>query len=118
MRCLYQRARRVTKKHLHKVLQHHGNDNATIRTGSKELPSRVYTDTEQEKGLILTIPYIAGLSESIRRVCRDFDIKTAFKMGKTLRSHLTKVKDTIPITTEPSIVYSIYPTAVVKYIYM
>ncbi len=38
---------------------------------------------------------------------RDFDIKTLFKSGKTLRSHLTKVKDTIPITTESSIVYSI-----------
>ncbi len=39
-------------------------------------------------------------------MCRDFDIKTAFKSGKTLRSHLTKVKDTT-ITTELSIVYSI-----------
>ncbi len=51
--------------------------------------------------MILTIPYVAGLSESIQR--RDFDIKTAFKLGKTLRSHLTKAKDTIPITTESSI---------------
>ncbi len=59
--------------------------------------------------MILIVPYIAGLSERIQRVCRDFDIKTAFKSGKTLRSHLTKVKDTtgIPITTESSIVYSI-----------
>ncbi len=53
------------------------------------------------------LSYIAGLRESIQRVCRDFDIKTAFKSGKTLRSRLTKVKDTIPITTESSIVYSI-----------
>ncbi len=90
VRCLYQRARRVTNMsenlkeeeiHLHKVLQSNGYDNTTIRAGSKELPSK---DTEQEKGLILTIPYIAGLSESIQRVCRDFDIKTAFKSGKTL----------------------------------
>ncbi len=35
---------------------------------------------------------------------QDFDIKTVFKLGKRLRSHLTKVKDTIPITTESSIV--------------
>ncbi len=95
------------EKHLHKVLQSNGHDNATIRAGSKELPSKDHTDTEQEKGLILTVPYIARLTESIQRVCRDFDIKTAFKSGKTLRSHLTKVKDTIPITTESSIVYSI-----------
>ncbi len=57
--------------------------------------------------MILTVPYIAGLSESIQRVWRDFDIKTVFKSGKTLRLHLTKVKDTLPITAESSIVYSI-----------
>ncbi len=92
------------EKHLHKVLQSNGYDNATIRAGSKELPSKDHTNTEQEKNLILAIPYIAGLSESIQRVCRDYDIKTAFKSGKTVRSHLTKVKDTIPITIESSIV--------------
>ncbi len=36
-----------------------------------------------------SIPYIAGLREGIRK-CVDFDIKTAFKLGKTLRSHLTE----------------------------
>ena len=96
-----------SRETLTKVLQSNGYDNATIMAGSKQLPSRDHTYTEQEKGLILTIPYIAGLSESIQKVCRDFDIKTAFKSGKTLRSHLTKVKDAIPITTELSIVYNI-----------
>ncbi len=70
---MYQRARRVTnmsenfkeeEKHLHKVLQS-GYDNATIRAGSKELPSEDHTNTKQEEGLILTIhPYMAGLSYS------------------------------------------------------
>ncbi len=59
----------------------YGYDNATIRAGSKELTSKDHTDTEQEKGYILTITYIAGLSESIQRVCRDFDIKTTLKPG-------------------------------------
>ncbi len=84
---MYQRARRVTntsenlkeeEEHLHKVLQSNGYDNATIRAGSKELPSNDHTHTQQEKGLILTIPYIANFSETIQGVCRDFDIKTAF----------------------------------------
>ncbi len=39
------------EKHLHKVLQSNGYDNATIRAGSKELTSKDHTDTEQEKGL-------------------------------------------------------------------
>ncbi len=93
VRCLYQRARRVTnmsenlkeeEKHLHKVLQSNGYDNTTIRAGSKELPSKDHKDTEQEKGLILTIPYITGLSESIQRVCRDLYIKPAFTKVKIL----------------------------------
>ncbi len=58
------------EKLLHKVLQSNGYDNATIREGSKELPSKDHTNSEQEKGLILTILYIAELSESIQRVCR------------------------------------------------
>ncbi len=37
----------------------------------------------KRKVLILTFPYIAGLSESIQRVCKDFDIETAYKSGKT-----------------------------------
>ncbi len=44
------------EKHLRKVLQSNWYDNATIRAGSKELPSKYHTDTEQEKGVILTIP--------------------------------------------------------------
>ncbi len=94
------------EKHLHKYFKVMVI-NATIRAGSKELPSKDHTNTEQEEGLILTIPYIAGLNENIQKVCRDFDIKTALKSGKTLRSHLTEVKDTITITTESSIVYSV-----------
>ena len=45
--------------------------------------------------MILTIPYIAGLSESIQRVCRDFDIKTAFKsyLGETTRMLEQRVKE-------------------------
>ncbi len=42
------------EKHLHKVLQSNGYDNAT-RAGSKQLPSKDHTDTEQEKGLILIV---------------------------------------------------------------
>ncbi len=59
------------EKHLHKIRQNNGNDNTTIRAGSKELPSKDHTNTKQEKGLILTIPYIAGLTESIQKVCRE-----------------------------------------------
>ena len=60
------------EKPLKKVIQSNGYDIATVRAGFKELPSRDHTDTEQEKDLILTIPYIAELNECIQRVCKAF----------------------------------------------
>ena len=42
---------------------------------------------------ILSLPYVKGLSESIKRSCKHFNIKFAFKSRRTL---LTRVKNTIP----------------------
>ena len=53
-------------------------------------------EEEQEKEPLVVIPYVAGMSEDIRRVCRKFNIRVVFKSGQTLRSMLTKVKDTLP----------------------
>ncbi len=41
-----------------RVLQSNGYDNATIRAGSKELPSKDHTNTKQEKGLKSKILYL------------------------------------------------------------
>ena len=40
----------------------------------------------------VTIPYIAGASEEIRRVYWDYDVRVAFKIGRTLHSKLTRVR--------------------------
>ena len=44
----------------------------------------------------MVIPYMGGMSEDIRRVCRKFNIRVVFKSGQTLCSMLTKVEDTLP----------------------
>ena len=41
----------------------------------------------------VTITYIAKISERIRRVCEDYNIRTAFKTAGTLRTTLVRVKD-------------------------
>ncbi len=74
------------EKYLHKVLQSNGLTTQPLGMALKSYLK--ITQVMKEKGLILTIPYIARLSESIQRVCRDFDMKTAFKSGKTLRDHI------------------------------
>ena len=64
-------------------------------------------EEEQEKGPLVVIPYVAGMSEDIRRVCRKFNIRVVFKSGQTLRSMLTKVKDTLPPGKQSNVVYRI-----------
>ena len=62
---------------------------------------------EREKEPLVVIPYVAGMSKDIRRVCRKFNIRVVFKSGRTLRSMLTKVKDTLPLGKQSNVVYRI-----------
>ena len=57
---------------------------------------------ERKKQII--IPYVKGLSEDIRRVCRKFDIKVVFRSGVSLRSKLSKVKDKLPSDQNSNVV--------------
>jgi hypothetical protein len=41
---------------------------------------------------LVVIPYVAGLSEAIRRVCDTVGIKTVFSLGDSLKKRLTQVK--------------------------
>ena len=53
----------------------------------------------------MTIPYVAGVSEEIRRVCKDYDVRVVFTSGKTLHSLLTK--DPLPVNKQSMVVYQI-----------
>ena len=49
-----------------------------------------------EKPPLSVIPYVSGVSERIRKTCEKFNLRVVFKSGPTLRSLLTKVKDSLP----------------------
>ena len=55
----------------------------------------------------MTIPYVASISEEIRRVHKDYDVRVAFTSGKTLHSLLTQVKDPLPVDKQSMVVYQI-----------
>ena len=55
----------------------------------------------------MVIPYVAGVSERIRKACEKFNLKVVFKSGPTLRSLLTRVKDPLPIEKLAGVVYQI-----------
>ena len=110
VRCLHDRAREIISTHdnlqkevdhLARVLKQNAYPANFIRNASAP-PTQETTDTssrdeeqEKEKGPLVVIPYVAGMSEDIRRVCRKFNIRVVFNSRRTLHSMLTKVKDTL-----------------------
>ena len=120
VRCLHDRARRVISTqdnlqkevdHLARVLKQNGYPANFIRNAStpptQETADVSSPEEEQEKGPLVMIPYVAGMSEDIRRVCRKFNIRVVFKSGRTLRLILTKVKDTLPPGKQSNVLYRI-----------
>ena len=55
----------------------------------------------------LTLPYIRGLSEAIRRVLTPLGVKVVFRPLRTLRQILVHPKDPVPIKERNGVVYSI-----------
>ena len=49
----------------------------------------------------------SGVSERIRKVCQDFNIRTVFRSGPTLGNLLTKAKDHLPINKQSNVVYEV-----------
>ena len=42
--------------------------------------------TQQEDMIRVVVPYTEGMSEDIRRVCRDYNVRVVFRSGPTLRN--------------------------------
>ena len=72
--------------HLHEVLKDNGYPEHVIKKAAKPRPSR---EPDEQPRATIYIPYVCGLSEDIRRVCRRHDIKTVFKTPFTLHHKLT-----------------------------
>ena len=54
----------------------------------------------EEPRATMVIPYVAGMSEDIRRICRGHNIRVAFRSSRTLRAMLSSVKDKVPMHRE------------------
>ena len=54
---------------------------------------------------LVAIPYVSGLSEDIRRVCRRFGIRVVFRSGMNLRSQLSQLKDVLPMEQRSGVVF-------------
>ena len=108
--------------HLARVLKQNGYPANFIRNASAPPTQETAVvngpEEGQEKGPLVVIPYVAGMSEDIRRVCRKFIIRVVFKSGRTLRSMLTKVKHRLPPGKQSNVVYCIPCSCGQVYIYI
>ena len=111
MKSLFDRAQAVTleegnmrkeEEHLEGVLQENGYPRPFIRRSLERRPQP--DEEEQSHRTTVVIPYVAELSERVRRVCRDYNIRTAFKSTSTLR---TALKEPIPIEKKSGVVYEV-----------
>ena len=55
----------------------------------------------------MTLPYIEGLSQHIRRIFSAHDVAIHFKPNFTLRNTVTKLKDKCPDQKKSNLVYEI-----------
>ena len=84
-----------------------------VRTASQPRPQR----TQEEQPLhTLCIPYVSGLSEDLRRVCRKYSIRTVFRTPSTLRWELSKIKERDSALKASGVVYKIPCDCGQKYI--
>ena len=65
------------------------------------------TKQNNETRATLTLPYIAGLSESIRLILSPLAIRVAFRPFKTLMQELVHPKDPVPVSKQKGVIYSI-----------
>ena len=113
VRCLYDRARNITQRdeslkeeegHLMKTFIGNGYPRAFVcsavapRTPREPREPREPTDDDDntEKPPPAFLPYVAGVSERIKKVCRDFNIRTVFERtwpwSWSLKNHLAFVR--------------------------
>ena len=55
----------------------------------------------------VTLPYIRGLSETIKRILEKLDVRVRFSPNQTLRQLLVKPKDPVPLHQRNGVVYRI-----------
>ena len=87
------------------VLQTNGYPQHIInRTARPKVKQR---QQEEPPKYTVCLPYVKGIGEDLRRVCRKYDIRTIFNNMDTFRRQLTRVKDSDPTLTKACVVYKI-----------
>ena len=107
------RARLLLKdelQHAQVVLRYNGYPKGFVRkykVQQGEEKEKDDLDNQNKPLSTARIPYVKGLSEEIRRILKQYNIRTVFRTTETLGRVLTKVKDRTPPEERPGTIYKI-----------
>ena len=96
----------IKELHVSKALQDNGYPERFIHSSHLSRP-RPTSKAETEGLTTLTLPYLKGPSEAIRRVLEPLNIQTFFRLTRTLRQILCHPKDPVPAHQQAGVVYKI-----------
>ena len=94
------------KLHLKKVFKSNNYPQQFIRQAIH--CSSTFTSNVQDTPITsISIPYIKGTSEHIKRILKKVSIRVCFESHNTIRRHLCHPKDTVPMKERSAVVYCI-----------
>ena len=99
-------SRAQEEKLVSQALQGNGYPKGFIHKHTCPQPDQRTPRDQVARGSV-TLPYISGLSESIRRVLAPLAIQVTFRPYRTLRQELVHPKDPVPANRRKGVVYSI-----------
>ena len=94
------------EKHMVEALQRNGYPKGFIQRQTC-LHAEKAAQQNSETHVTLTLPYIGGLSQSIRWIFSPLAIRVLFRPFKTLKQELVHPKDPVPVSKRKGVIYSI-----------
>ena len=94
------------EKHMVEALQSNGYPKGFIQKQTCRHADRASMQ-DSEIHAYLTLPYISGLSETIRQILSPLSIRVWFRLPRTLKQELVHPKDPVPVSERKGVVYSI-----------
>ncbi|BHF68865.1 hypothetical protein SprV_0301190600 [Sparganum proliferum] len=114
VRTLFQRAqthcsddddRKKEVKYLRALFEANGYPKSFIRKYLRK--SHSGRSNEEKPKFWLSIPYVKNVSEATSRILKPFGIGVVHKPASTIRQQIMRPKDSLPVTEQSAVVYSI-----------
>ena len=96
--------RKIEERHLTQVLLENGYPLGVVKMATQKRQGR---REEEQPRHTLYIPYVYGLGEDLRKICRKFNIRIVFRTSSTLRRELCRFKDRDSVMLRSGVVYEI-----------